>query len=256
MIGRLLRRRGVRALQRVGVSVTRFPAPDSHAFHDRLRYLLDHERINCVLDVGASQGEYGLRLRDFGYRGHIVSFEPVAENVAVLREHCARDGKWHVHHLALGESNRTAAINIVGHSTGHSLLPLTEYAADQFGAYSVVQRTESVDMVRLDDVLDRYTAHVEQPRLFLKIDTQGYDLKVIEGLGDRTDRIIGLQTELSVRAIYQEAPRFYEALEYMDRLGFEPIDFVAVGREADQLHVMEFDCILLNRSYPPTMPRR
>jgi FkbM family methyltransferase len=256
VIGSFIRRRGRRALQRVGISVTRFPPTDSHLFHDRLRYLLDRMRINCVLDVGASQGEYGLRLRDLGYRGHIVSFEPVAENAAVLREHCARDGKWHAHHLALGESNRTTSINIVGHSTGHSLLPLTEYAADQFGSYSTIQRTEEVRMVRLDDVLDEYTAHVEQPRLFLKIDTQGYDLKVIEGLGDRIDRIIGLQTELSVRAIYQDAPRYYDALGYLDRLGFEPVDFVAVGREADGLHAMEFDCILLNRAYPAPAPDR
>ena len=39
------------------------------------RFLSDFQ-VDCVLDVGANTGQYGVRLRQIGYRGLIVSFEP------------------------------------------------------------------------------------------------------------------------------------------------------------------------------------
>ena len=33
--------------------------------------------VNCVIDVGANVGQFGIALRRAGYRGCIVLFEPV-----------------------------------------------------------------------------------------------------------------------------------------------------------------------------------
>ena len=60
------------------------PASD----HEELGSRLLRERgINLVLDVGANEGWFGVRLRASGYRGRIVSFEPLEEMFAYAQEY-------------------------------------------------------------------------------------------------------------------------------------------------------------------------
>src|SRR5207245_5427268 len=68
--------------------------------------------INCVLDVGAHVGQYGRFLRNIGYRGRIVSFEPVLANFTVLEQRRAGDEHWTCHRLALGRQDGTLPINV------------------------------------------------------------------------------------------------------------------------------------------------
>ena len=62
-------------LRRLGVEVIRY-APRNFP-HLRRPLLLEEERIDVVLDVGASDGAWARGLREAGYRGRIVSFEPL-----------------------------------------------------------------------------------------------------------------------------------------------------------------------------------
>ena len=84
---------------------------------------------------------------------------------------------------------------------------LNAYAAERFGTTEI--GTEQVTVHRLDSVFDELVAGHEH--VFLKVDTQGHDLAVVEGLGRRA--VSGIQLELSFIPVYDGTPRFSEVTE-------------------------------------------
>ena len=67
--------------------------------------------VDCVFDVGANEGQYVLMLRDeVGFRGPIVSFEPIPELVEKLRNKCLSDTNWHVREFGTGQRSRSSRI--------------------------------------------------------------------------------------------------------------------------------------------------
>jgi FkbM family methyltransferase len=60
--------------------------------------------------------------------------------------------------------------------------------------------TQKVDVCRLDEVFDEVTSQVRDPRVLLKIDTQGSDLRVLEGAMGVLDRVHALQVEVPAEA--------------------------------------------------------
>lgn len=207
-----------------------------------LRAVIERAGVNCVLDVGAHRGGYGALLRQTGYAGEIVSFEPVGASFAALQARL--DGAWRAHHLALGREAGSAEINVAHEANFTSFLEPNAFSVDRFGG-SAVARTETVKVQRLDAVFGEVTAHVAgAPRVLLKTDTQGWDLEVIEGAMGVLDRVVALQCELSVRPIYEGSTSWLDVLARLGELGFRPAQLTSVGRD-DALGLLELDCLLV-----------
>ena len=208
-----------------------------------ISWLLRELRVNVVLDVGANVGQYGEKLRRSGYTGRIVSFEPVAELCAELRDKAATDDDWHVHHCALGEEEGEAEINVTP-GTMSSLLDPSAFGRD-WSERLRESRTETVRVRRLQDVLDEATAGVEDPRVYLKMDTQGFDLQTFRGAGERVNELLGLQSEVACVPIYEGMPRMAEQLGVYERAGFEITGMFSVSRDKPTLRVIEFDVVMI-----------
>jgi FkbM family methyltransferase len=255
-------RRAMRALGFDGVRLGRYlllaqlgGEPGEHAvgpnplevflFEQRLAEVLAKLEVNCVLDVGANKGQYGLTLRRLGYTGHIVSFEPVPEVFRELEAAAGHDAGWTVHHLALGAHTARASIYVTRGNDFSSLLMPTAYAVTRFGRSAPVERVEEVEVCRLDEIFESVTRHVAHPRLFLKMDTQGYDLEVFAGAGAATDRMLGLQSEVAVVPLYHGMPTMLEALDAYQSAGFALSGLFPVSRDLDTARILEYDCLML-----------
>jgi len=234
-----------RAARVVGLHVGRYPPVDSLAYH--LQTLLRELEIDCVLDVGAHQGEFASFVRDLGYAGEIVSFEPVATSFEALSRARASDKHWRGKNVALGAEDGELEMNIYSGSVFNSFLKPADTGTERFRDITQLVRVDKVPVRRLEAVLGELLAERPSARIFLKMDTQGFDLQVVRGAGRRIDAIRALQTELAARPTYAGMPTLPDALAELDGLGFELTGMFPVARELDHLRVIEFDCVMCRK---------
>ncbi len=219
----------LKALARRGFVVQRHPAA-------RRQRLLDRHGVDVVLDVGAARGGHARELRDFGYRGRIVSFEPLSAAYSDLARAAADDPDWTTVNVAMGATAGPQQINIATNSDSSSLLPLgaLHVAAAPHVGYT---DTEQIDVVRLDDVAGEHLAGARRP--FLKLDVQGFEREVLTGGADTIPRLTGLQLELSFVSLYDGGILADEAISFLYDAGFRLVSFAQgfTGPGGDVLQV-------------------
>jgi FkbM family methyltransferase len=212
---------------------------------EQIAWVLRELGITCVLDVGANVGQYAKMLRRAGYTGRIVSFEPLPHLVEELRRESRDDPDWVVMDCALGDEDTKAEINVV-RGTMSSMLEPSEFGEGWSSRLRDREdRTETVSIRRLDGLLDEAVAGLDRPRVYLTMDTQGFDLQAFAGAGDRVDEILGLQSELSCVPIYDGMPRLPEQLKVYEEKGFEVTGLFPVSRHVQTLRVIEFDVVMV-----------
>jgi len=214
---------------------------------DHVMGVLALYRASCVIDVGANQGGYATRLRRAGYRGPIVSFEPQPEVFRTLEKAARDDPAWTVHNVALGRESTTMTMDQRPSQTGmSSLLPMSEFGRGSTKAVDVVQ--VDVQVRRLDELLDEVVPARARRRLFLKMDTQGYDLNAFAGLGERTAQVVAMQSELASIPMYEGMPLMRESLDAYEAAGFEVSALYPVRRQYRTARVVEWDCVMVRAS--------
>ena len=209
------------------------------------RTLLDL-KISHVLDVGANRGQYGHLLRRIGYSGSILSFEPQADSFAELLKTASGDPTWTAHRYALGATEGSADLNVYGRSDFSSLLPMTSYGRDRFSRFLGCQSRERVTVRTLESVCNELLPADPVPTVFLKTDTQGYDMEVLAGLGRSLDRVAALQCEIGVLPVYEGTIGLVGSLGRCYEMGFALVALRPLARD-HSLEVVEFDCLMLKK---------
>jgi FkbM family methyltransferase len=227
--------------QRLGIAISRCPPPGSLKRH--LRDYLTEMKIDLVLDVGAFVGNYAKELREIGYRGRIISFEPVPDSYEKLQEAMHSDFMWSGKPYGLSDENRESLINIHSKGTFNSLLTLREDAERAYSLDPTQRRQTTIQLRRLDEVLPELIAETQPPRIFIKIDTQGHDISVIKGASGVLGMIVGIQSELPAVEIYDGMSSMSAALSYYSSCGFVPNGFYPVNTFRNLQISPEFDVL-------------
>ena len=203
--------------QRFGWEVRRNAYPNSEEI--LLCSFLKIAKPDTVFDIGANVGQYAAMLRKCGYTGPIVSFEALPAVHAELAAAATTDPNWTVAPCcALGRYSGEAEIHTSANSVSSSLLPMHEshLRAEPDSAYVA---KEKVRLARLDELTPKLGTRLG--RLFLKIDTQGYEEEVLRGAGAVLNEVCAMQLELSLTPLYQGAPSLQQMLSLCEQLGFE-----------------------------------
>jgi FkbM family methyltransferase len=199
-------------------------------------------QIDVVIDVGANIGQFGESLRADGFRGRIVSFEPVESAFQTLSRKALADGNWEAHHCGLGAASGEAILHVTELSVFSSILPLAAIAA-QHDNRTAIERTETIQVHTLDQVANELSG-----KILLKIDTQGYEKQVIEGGRQTISRVKGILMELPIIHLYEGEWQFHEAVRFMAEAGFVPAQIQPVNYHGeDNVSLVDVDCLFRPR---------
>jgi FkbM family methyltransferase len=202
----------------LGIELKRYNVQTSEAA--KMQRLLAYHNIDLVFDVGANIGQYAKLLRELGYSGRIVSFEPLSSAYSQLKAVSKKEPLWEIApQTAIGNQEGEITINIAGNSYSSSALPMLD-AHLESAPESAYSGSETVKLSRLDTIAKDYIKS-ETKSIFLKIDVQGLEKQVIEGATAILPLVKGIKLELSLVPLYEGQVLFKEMIDIIEKLGYE-----------------------------------
>jgi FkbM family methyltransferase len=210
--------------------------------YKRLFSLLD---IDLLIDVGANAGQFATLVRDHGYQGAILSFEPSSAAHRELVKAAAADPLWTVaDRMALGATSGEVEINIAANSFSSSILPMLDSHLSAAPQSQYIQR-EQVPMHRLDDVLPDAS---NSSKIFLKLDVQGFEPQVLSGAAHTLSRASAVQLEMSLLPLYEGELLLSQMCSTMSAKGFDLWDLEPSFRDPDTGRLLQVDGIFTKQS--------
>ena len=153
---------------------------------------------------------------------------------------------WTVFSYALGAAQGEAEINVTQSPGLNSFLPIRTDAVDGYWKQGAVIAKEKVQISTLDAALTAAGIDCVQSRVYLKLDTQGFDLEVLKGGVQSLPHLCALQTEASILPLYKHMPTYLESIETMTHYGFALSGMFPVTHD-DNLRLVEMDMVFVRQ---------
>jgi len=189
--------------------------------------LIKIHKIDLILDVGANDGQFASLLRQSGYAGEIFSFEPVKYTFSKLALASKNDSLWKVFQFGLGDLCENLEINVSKASDLSSILSANKFGTSEYPnievGYKELIKIETLDNFFIENNLAGRS-------IFLKMDTQGYDLKVFQGAKNSVKNIKVILSEISFIPIYDEMPHWVDVISLYESFNFGVSGFYPVSR--------------------------
>jgi FkbM family methyltransferase len=215
-----LKRIAKRTIHSLGYDLKRFDPASSETA--RLMRMFSAHSVNLIFDVGANRGDFGRWLRDAGYGGRIVSFEPLAAPWAELSKAAAGDPLWEVAPRgAIGAEDGEAEMNVSKNLFSSSVLSIRDECVAVASEAAYVGR-ETVPLRRLDTIGEPYVR--KDSVLLIKADVQGFEREVLRGAQGLLKSAAGLLLELSLAPLYDGQCDYNELISELKAQGFDMWD--------------------------------
>jgi FkbM family methyltransferase len=204
----------IRILNKFGIDIKRYPSRDL----SRRKLLLNEFNITDIIDVGAIFGLYGLETRAIGFKGNIYSFEPLSFLFNKQEKASKKDLNWKINNFVLGNVSEKKSINISKNYFSNSFLDQKKELVQQVSDIKYVS-SEIVEIKTLHQVFHSIYKNIK--KIFLKIDTQGFEKAVLNGAKGSLKQIKGLQLEMSLNPLYESSIDFFEKYNFINSEGFK-----------------------------------
>ena len=204
------------------------------SFNDIHKAIIDKDNP-IIFDVGANKGQSIRRFKNIFPKSTIHAFEPIKEEFVKLQEEFKNDKSIYLNNFALGDSIGQKKFNIMA-STGHSsffkINPDTEWLkirSKEFNSNEKQYEKKVVD-VKIDTINNYCKKNNISFVHILKLDTQGYEEKILAGASEILPKIKLIETELMLDNVYEKRLNFYDIEKHIIKHNFrliaiEPLNF-------------------------------
>jgi len=187
-----------------------------------LQTILVNFNIGTVIDAGANEGQYASQIIRYGYKGKIVSFEPVPAVYQVLKQQSDGNPNWTALNLGLGNKEEELMINVSENLVSSSMYQVSSRSIE-VEPTSRATRQERIKLTTVDSFFEGAAIDGE---VLLKLDIQGFELEALKGALASLPRIRIVQAELSFVPLYESAPLYSEVIAFLENQGFEIFTFI------------------------------
>src|SRR5262249_48288608 len=140
----------------------------------------------------------------------------------------------------LSDVDATASINVSANSHSSSFLPVSQRSVGIEPGIGYVARQET-RLRRLDDMIEQIARPGEV--VYLKIDTQGYELNVLKGAQNAIKRAPLIQVETAFSEGYEGQPLIENVIGYLRDLGYRIVAIEPGWEDLKTAEMLETDLI-------------
>lgn len=166
--------------------------------------------FDIIIDVGA--GKSTESLYEHSKMAQIYAFEPNPHQLKILRKRLLRRNH-KIFEFGLSNKKQSALLKINNDGSSlHTWSKLTNIQNKKFDE-------KKVKLEKLDDVLD--SALLQNKKTILKIDTEGHELKILQGSKRILIDIDYLLLEVSIVKRFEDSYDTFEILKFLDDNNFK-----------------------------------
>jgi len=189
-----------------------------------------------VLDVGAAKGYWSEVATFFFPKAQFYLLEPLKPNETRLRELCGQHPNLKYLMCAAGEMAGEKVMNVTPDLDGSSLLSFQRERKPQDAV---------VKIVTIDSLLENGAI---QPPQFVKMDVQGYELKVLQGGQKLFDSAEVFIMEVSLYEFMPGCPLLHEVVNYMAERGYVVFDVAGFLKRPYQDDLAQVDLVFVKKN--------
>ena len=187
--------------------------------------IINHPIRNRVyFDVGANNGYTSVPIASRHQDTMVYAFEPTPEMIEEIETKIFTLDNYILTKKAVSNYNGTATFKVAGHADWgcSSLLEFSDKSKTDWPGRTDLNVTQEieVDVIRLDGFIEE---HGITKIDYLHIDTQGSDLKVLEGMGKYIDIVTegGMEAAAKEDILYKGQNTQQESIEFLQKNGFD-----------------------------------
>lgn len=190
---------------------------DIRKYHPLFETLIKKYKITTILDIGANQGQFALKIHEELPEAYIYSFEPLKDCYDILVQNLEKKQiKFKAFNFALGDVNGETKIQLNNFSPSSSILHITN-AHKKLYPKSKETNERTIIVKRLDDVANELRL---TDNILIKIDVQGFEDRVIKGGTQVISRAKIVLIENSFIPLYENQALFDDIHKLLTNLGF------------------------------------